>query len=310
MTAAGAIAGDDVLDEVLVETEFLRIAYRPGAADRLVVAFAGLGKPFGAAPMAEFARSAWRDGGHSVVFVSDRKGIWFTGPGVAEMIVATIRQLHTRIGAPKLITVGNSMGGYGAILFAGPLGAEAAIAFGPQFSIRAGAVPGETRWQGAARRSFGELPTLADALLADLPFLVTHGLAEEDRFQAAAFPQTANIAHVVYPHLNHNTARAIRKAGGMAALFEAGFERDQDRMSRIAEDAGGVPRAVAEAEIRRSMPLSDEVFIKAGWWLFVICALCFVAVALINRDWLSLIGSLAFLAANALFMVPVYRRRK
>ena len=260
--------------------------------------------------MAEFAHSAWRDGGNSVVFVSDRKGIWFTAPGMTDQIVATVRALHARIGAPPLITVGNSMGGYGAILFAQPLGARAAIAFGPQFSIRPGAVAGETRWQGAARRSFGTLPDLGEALTHDIPCLITHGLSEDDRFQAAAFPEAEHIAHVVYPRLNHNTARAIRKAGALSAIFEAGFAGDLDRMSRIAEDVGGTPRAAAEAEIKRRTPIPDSTFIQAGWWLFVVCALFFIAVALINRDWLSLLGSLAFLAANVAFMIPIYRRRK
>ena len=54
----------------------------------------------------------------------------------------------------------------------------------------------------------------------------------------------------------------------------------------------------------------DIVFIKVGWWLFVICAISFCAVAILNRDWLSLFGSLAFLLANVAFMIPLYRGPK
>ena len=68
-----------------------------------------------------------------------------------------------------------------------------------------------------------------------------------------------------------------------------------------------------DGAVRTAMPgrrhrIPDIVFIKAGWGLFVVCAVCFCVVAWINRDWLSLAGSLAFLLANGLFMVPVYRR--
>jgi len=45
----------------------------------------------------------------------------------------------------------------------------------------------------------------------------------------------------------------------------------------------------------------------AGWVLFIVCALFFLAAALKNRDILTLIGSLVFLIACVVFLVPLVR---
>ena len=45
----------------------------------------------------------------------------------------------------------------------------------------------------------------------------------------------------------------------------------------------------------------------AGWVLFIVCALFFMAAALKNHDTLTLIGSLIFLIACVVFLVPLVR---
>lgn len=46
-----------------------------------------------------------------------------------------------------------------------------------------------------------------------------------------------------------------------------------------------------------------------GWILFLLCALAFVVVGLRDRDVLMTLGSLLFLAACVLFLVPYLRQR-
>jgi hypothetical protein len=45
-----------------------------------------------------------------------------------------------------------------------------------------------------------------------------------------------------------------------------------------------------------------------GWILFVLCALCFLASSLQNRDLLACIGSLLFLIACGFFIVPLVKK--
>lgn len=56
------------------------------------------------------------------------------------------------------------------------------------------------------------------------------------------------------------------------------------------------------------MRLTDRQWTLTGWWLFVACAAFFIIAAWKAGDPISLIGSLAFMAANISFLIPFYRR--
>ena len=48
----------------------------------------------------------------------------------------------------------------------------------------------------------------------------------------------------------------------------------------------------------------------AGWILFVICAFFFIASSLKNHDTLTFIGSVIFLIACIIFLIPIFRAYK
>ena len=48
----------------------------------------------------------------------------------------------------------------------------------------------------------------------------------------------------------------------------------------------------------------------AGWILFIICAIFFVASGLKNHDILSFIGGVIFLIACIVFLIPLFRSNK
>ena len=51
-------------------------------------------------------------------------------------------------------------------------------------------------------------------------------------------------------------------------------------------------------------------FQLVGWLLFIVCALFFIASSVHNRDILTFIGSVIFLVACMVFIVPVLRESK
>jgi predicted membrane channel-forming protein YqfA (hemolysin III family) len=53
--------------------------------------------------------------------------------------------------------------------------------------------------------------------------------------------------------------------------------------------------------------LKDQLF---GWILFVICAIFFIASSLKNGDTLTFIGSIIFLIACIVFLIPLFRTIK
>jgi hypothetical protein len=52
-------------------------------------------------------------------------------------------------------------------------------------------------------------------------------------------------------------------------------------------------------------PVIRKRFECAGWFLFIISAIFFIASAIISGDWLAGLGALFFLVANLVFLVPV-----
>ena len=51
---------------------------------------------------------------------------------------------------------------------------------------------------------------------------------------------------------------------------------------------------------------STDAYHLAGWLLFVVCALFFIAAALRDGDLLILIGSILFLLACMVFLIPLF----
>jgi len=45
----------------------------------------------------------------------------------------------------------------------------------------------------------------------------------------------------------------------------------------------------------------------AGWILFIICAILFIVSSLKNHDTLTFIGSVIFLVACIVFLIPIFR---
>lgn len=51
-----------------------------------------------------------------------------------------------------------------------------------------------------------------------------------------------------------------------------------------------------------------ESWTLLGWWLFVICAGCFIIASINSRDPFSLLGSVFFMAGNVAFLFPYYHK--
>jgi len=50
---------------------------------------------------------------------------------------------------------------------------------------------------------------------------------------------------------------------------------------------------------------AEDTYHLAGWLLFVVCALFFIASAVKNQDILTLIGGILFLLACVVFLIPL-----
>jgi hypothetical protein len=114
--------------------------------DQLIFSFTGVGMNDGAVQKKAFAKSldAVRPR-RSICYITDRQRSWFNH----ETAAITDLILEKAAKYKSVITLGSSMGGFGAIYFAGLIpNCKLSIAFGPQFSMRAGVMKeGDRRWR-------------------------------------------------------------------------------------------------------------------------------------------------------------------
>jgi pimeloyl-ACP methyl ester carboxylesterase len=151
----------------------------------------------------------------------------------------------------KVVTLGNSMGGYGALLFASRLpNCTSAIAFVPQFSMDPRVVPKEKRWRRFTER-IADWPQqhLLHGMPDTLPLHIFFGARERrdgphvDFFKRHA---TSGTSIYVLRGAAHDPARRLRDKGLLAATLDA----------IIVDDAGGA----------RVRPLFSEKRIRYDFW--------------------------------------------
>lgn len=213
--------------KMLVDEEDLQVRWLAGQSDRMVVSFTGIGHRQGAWQRIEFVKTASAGGENVVVFVTDRKRTWFNGAGLIERIVAAVKGLAERLGIRRIVTLGNSMGGYGAVLFANRLGAEQAISFVPQFTMN-DAVLREPRWQDykAGMDRFA-VASLAECMAPPCTFFVVHGGRGQDRRHWRRFPVGENVQHWILPLKTHAAAARLREEGQLDLLIAALLDGNQ-----------------------------------------------------------------------------------
>jgi len=119
-----------------------------------------------------------------------------------------------RIEGKRVITLGNSMGGYGAIWASKYLPAETAIAFAPQFAMSAAAMPGEKRWR-KFRKSIKQWrhESLADHFRDEVRYVTINGDEPLDRQHWNQLPQGPNMEHLLVAGTQHFPAAHFKKAG-------------------------------------------------------------------------------------------------
>lgn len=224
--------------EVLYEDTELRVSgvgsFAPGA--EAVVAFPGITQKMGM-PVEEFVGSATA-GGRSALFVTDKVCSWYNHPGLYERILdhVTPRLAGTR----RILTVGNSMGAFGALLFAAPLGARAAIAFAPRVSASPKVVPEDSR-RRARLAAMGEqrFENINDFLMGGIRYYVMHPAEGPDALHGRAFLPRDGLRRFVFPGEEHGLGRKIKEVGKLSDLFDAAIEGDDGTVTRIVSAAGG-----------------------------------------------------------------------
>lgn len=208
--------------ELLLDDETCRIVHEGGDNGRAVVAFAGIGYALGGIQVEEFRRSL--DGSHfDIYYVIDKERRWYNR--CYDAVLATINRSLTERRIAESFTLGNSMGGFGAVLFASALErCRRAIAFSPQSSVCPAVVPFEDRWREWTQQiSDWRVPDAVPHMRLGLSYVLFFGAADRrdrhhiDRFAAGA----AETLLCRIEESAHGAAAEIKRHGLLIPVLDA-----------------------------------------------------------------------------------------
>lgn len=243
----GGPQDDGLVD--LVADEDLRIRWLAGSGSDLVLAFSGVQHQIGRTGLAEFVGTAHAGGSRDVLFISDMKRSWFSAPGLVDRIAATVTDHMARHGLTRLYTVGNSMGGYGAVLFASRLPVRVACAFAPQVSMHPEVID-EPRWQdfrpfigpGVARSLNGSIQAAQGQVVMIFGEFGDHA-------QRALLEPAPNLHLNIVARCGHDAVKRLKQAGVLSDLVDLAFREDFDGAGRLVRSLGR-PRGALETRLR------------------------------------------------------------
>lgn len=197
---------------VLEEDDELSLRLLAGRGRTLIVAFTGIGQGKGMIQKEEFVGIGSGGGENHVIFVTDRLRSWFSRPGLQDRVIAAIGDYVAAHGIDRVVTIGNSMGGFGALLFAERLNAHVAIAFVPQFTMDPN-VLAEPRWaKYRANMDAAGLERLDNVLTGKVPAFAVFGADEgEDMAHLMALAACPKVQLWKMTGAGHDVAAALKE---------------------------------------------------------------------------------------------------
>lgn len=181
---------------------------QPG--DTCLVSFTGIGHGTGGLDVQrpEFAKAGVSG---PRFFIIDKTRSWGNALALEQLAFHVIKRAEGR----RVFTLGNSMGGFLAILASKPLGATRCLAFSPQWSVDPACMPLERRWM-AYRRTIRHFryPDLSKAFSSDCSYDVVFGGDVFEAMHAERFPADyQNVAIYQLGNSGHEVAASLKAAG-------------------------------------------------------------------------------------------------
>lgn len=219
--------------QVIFEDDTTTILYTPGDGADLILSFTGIGHSTGGIDLQtpEFSKSDFQS---PMLFVIDKHRSWGNrlNWNALEGIIREKRTLG------RLVVLGNSMGGFLAILAADRFGADVSIAFAPQWSVNPKVVPFEDRWN-KYRKNIEEYSifSLEHSFANDCKFHVFCGSDARDARHLELFPtSTGNIVRYHLAGGGHSVSAGLKEFGILYPVIAACIE---DRnVAELLIDAG------------------------------------------------------------------------
>lgn len=211
----------------------LAVAWIPGTSSRLVLVFFSISRKALHPDRLEFHAAASDNGHNHVLVINDRERSWYSMPGQRDRIARIVRRFMGKHAIETVWSIGNSMGGHGAILFSGLLPISSVVAFVPQI-LMAKSVTDREVWNAHRPRIRHEVePDLTPIMAAaDCMFnIVTGDKHFDDPIHLAhirkQLPTARNVKIVVVPGQKHSVYKWLDAHGNLADVIAALWAGDR-----------------------------------------------------------------------------------
>ncbi len=198
------------------------------------------------------------------LFVRDPRQSWYHrgmpkhGSSLANVVDA-LRSFLAAHEVDRLVTVGNSAGGYAALVFGTLLGADAVLSFSPQ-TVLDGALlaeMGDHRWDdllaplvrnNALESHWTDLrDALPSARCADTSYRVFYDeTVPGDRAHAENLRGIEGLRLYRFGHGGHTLARCLRDCGALERILRSALELPLDEPAGVRVSAREIPQAQLE----------------------------------------------------------------
>ncbi|KPN64816.1 hypothetical protein SAMN04488527_1167 [Aliiroseovarius crassostreae] len=219
-----------------------------GRGDGAMIVFTSYHNNVAKRGLLEFAASASQQGLRHCLFITDRTQGWFQGEKKSATIIRVVADYLTRNRIAKTMTVGVSMGGYGALSYARDLGAGRALAFAPQYCPRPDRFPSDQRWLAARRRiAHFSRPSLDSSMRGGPQFTLLHGRRNrEDMLHWQSFSQGSHIDHYLADIETHDVIDPLRNAGILYPVIDSVWNDDTQTTNTLLKKIHAVRRLPQE----------------------------------------------------------------
>ena len=186
----------------------------PGAdPDRCVITFDNYGIGHGFERQG-FGEAFLEARGITAIHVMGRREDWYQ---YAEMPEVSAAVRHAVAPFSRIMTYGSSMGGYAALRFADAMGANAALAMSPQYSLDPEAGVTDRRWSQDTNR-IGWRPELRGPIHCDFKPVVVYDPVGPDGWHGRRVAQDLPIDAIRLPHTAHPVTTYLGEVGLLAPL--------------------------------------------------------------------------------------------
>ncbi len=209
--------------EVILDNEYLKITMAQRASDNVVFCFTGIGHAMGGIDVQreEFYRIT---DSATTIFLIDKERSWGNNIDFDELKTF----LRPYIEGKTLYALGNSMGGFLAVIASHYFDFESVVAFVPQYSVNKAVVPEEDRFDEYVNHiSNWQFESLDGFFNDETEYYVFNDTSSYENAHMKWFPELPNLHKIVVknPEWNHRSAAMLKEMGVLYDCILGCFEK-------------------------------------------------------------------------------------